>query len=78
MTNTTEYLQRQLVDMIELAKHGGTNAVEFVQAQAPDLVRQIILWEIWSNAINAARRWRTFLLSRPFAIAGPLPTSIKA
>lgn len=49
MTNTTEYLQRQLVDMIELAKSTGTNAVEFVQAQAPDLVRQIIVWEIVSD-----------------------------
>lgn len=43
-TPTSEYLQRQLIDMVELAKHSGTNAVEFVQAQAPDVVRQVLVW----------------------------------
>lgn len=46
MTNTTtsEYLQRQLIDMVELVKHSGTNSVEFVQAQAPDVVHQVLVW----------------------------------
>lgn len=68
MTNeipTSEYLQRQLVEMIELAKHTGTNAVEFVSAQAPDLVHQIIVWEIAKESVHVG----SFLL---LAIAGAI------
>lgn len=65
MTNqipTSEYLQRQLVDMIELAKSTGTNAVEFVQAQAPDVVKQIIAWEVWLFGILAVAMVAVFLV----------------
>jgi hypothetical protein len=54
MTNnisTSEYFQRQLIEMIELAKHTGTNAVEFVSTQAPEVVHQIVLWEIVNESI---------------------------
>lgn len=40
-----------MVEMVQLAKHSGTNAVEFIQTQAPDLARQIILFETFSNIV---------------------------
>lgn len=53
-TNTLDYLNQSLIDAIELAKSTGTNAVDFVKEQAPDVVNQLIAWEIASNAIWVA------------------------
>lgn len=53
-TNTLDYLNRSLIDAIELAKVTGTNAVDFVKEQAPDIVNQLIVWEITVNALAIA------------------------
>ncbi len=43
---TLDYLNRQLIEAIEFAKATGTNAVSFVKEQAPDVVNQLIKWEM--------------------------------
>jgi hypothetical protein len=75
---TLDYLNRQLIDAIELAKSTGTNAVDFVKEQAPDVVNQLILWEIWFHglwvvvglilllvgAVFSVKLWKKFSVTR--------------
>jgi hypothetical protein len=57
MTNnasTLDYLNQQLIDAIELARRGGTNVFEFTKEQVPDIARQVLAWEIATQAVSVA------------------------
>jgi len=45
-TNTTAYLERSLVEAIELAKVTGTNAITVLSREVPDLVEQIVKYNL--------------------------------
>ena len=42
----TQETEKQIVSLIEAAKQAGSDVASFVQEQAPELMRQIIAWEI--------------------------------
>jgi hypothetical protein len=44
-----EQLSNALVDVIKAGKDGVVNLALFAQQQAPDLVRQIVSWGLFSN-----------------------------
>jgi len=59
-TNTTAYLERSLVEAIELAKVTGTNAITVLSREVPDITEQLIKFNTLKLSIETAA-W--FLLS---------------
>ena len=47
----TQETEKQIVSLIEAAKQAGSDVASFVQEQAPELMRQIIAWEITLNSV---------------------------
>lgn len=47
-------LNNQLAEALKGAQAAGKDVYAFLQQQAPDLVEQLIRWEIWSSAYGLA------------------------
>ena len=46
-------LQEQIASLIEAAKRAGSDSATFIQAQAPDVVAQLVRWKIAEGALTA-------------------------
>jgi hypothetical protein len=42
-------LQKQIVSLIEAAKHAGSDAASFIGQQAPEVIQQMLAWEMAKN-----------------------------
>lgn len=48
-----EAFKEQLLQLVDKAKQVGGDTIAFIQAQAPELVKEILRWQLVSNAMMA-------------------------
>lgn len=46
-------LEEQLASLVEAANNSGTEAVEFIKAQAPDYFTELVRWHLWKSVFDA-------------------------